>query len=210
MGRKTAAVAPPLPAAARPLTSIMPPALVIAFAAIAFVLANLLLVLGIFSPEKTENPAARFILCLAIALNLSIFLFVLYPQAVRITKVPVINLTVQIVGPAALHIVLLLLLWKLMPEPPTVAERFFIPVHDGQRATHIPPSNVNLTPIGEDFTYYFALDQDNLLAGIYVKFASGRDTYKAKLQIQFHDPVDVIFQRGPGEGSFDTGRPHKP
>src|SRR5712691_4321765 len=140
MGRNRAAVAPALPAA-RPLTSVMPKAFVIAFASIAFVLANLLL-LGVFSPETTENPAARFTLCLAIALNLSIFLFVLYPQAIKITKVPIINLTVQIVGPAALHIVLLLLVWKLMPEPPTKAERFFIPVENGARATRIPAENV--------------------------------------------------------------------
>src|SRR5439155_2769688 len=112
----------------------------------------------VFSPDTTENPAARFTLCLAIALNLSIFLFVLYPQAIKITKMPIINLTVQIVGPAALHIVLLLLVWKLMPEPPTKAERFFIPVENGERVTRIMAGNVTLTSVGEDFTYYIATE----------------------------------------------------
>ena len=209
MGRNRAPVAPAL-AAARPLTSVMPKGFVIAFASIAFVLANLLLLLGVFSPDTTENPAARFTLCLAIALNLSIFLFVLYPQAIKITKVPFINLTVQIVGPAALHIVLLLLVWKLMPEPPTKAERFFIPVENGARVTRIPAENVSLTPSGEDFAYYVVPDEKGLFAGIYVKFAAGRDVYKARFTAAYYEAVEVVFRRGPGEGSFEVQPLHKP
>lgn len=207
MGRKPAAAAPPPPAppaVARPLTSVMPRTLVIAFAVLAFVLANLLLLLGVLAPEKTENPTARFILCLAIALNLSIFLFVLYPQSIKITKVPLVDLTVQIVGPAALHIVLLLLIWKMMPEPPTVSERFFIPVENGRRVTRLSAETVVLKPYGEDFTYYKVPDEDGLLAGILVKFGRGKDEYKASFRAPFYHPVEILFRRGPGEGSFEV------
>src|SRR5207245_565526 len=133
-------------AAATPLTSILPKWLVVVFAIVAFVLANGLLAVGLLWPEKFENPTARFVLCAAIALNLAVFFFVLYPQVVKLTKIPVLNLTIQLVGPIVLYIVVLVLLWKVMPEPPTIAYRFFIPYEAGTRADRMSAETVTLTP----------------------------------------------------------------
>jgi hypothetical protein len=188
------------------LTSIVPKWLVIVLAVVAFVLANALLGSGLFLPEKFEHPTARFILCTAISMNLALFFFVLYPQVIKLTEIPVLHLTIHLVGPIALYIVVLLFLWKIMPEPPTVTYRFFIPYERGKRADHISRDLVTLTPAEETFVYHLVPNEDGLLAGVYVRFESGKEGYKARFAATFYKPVEVTFQRGPGEGSFEVER----
>jgi hypothetical protein len=196
--------------AATPLTSILPKWLVVAFAIVAFILANGLLAIGLLWPEKFENPTARFVLCAAISLNLAVFFFVLYPQVVKLTKIPVLNLTIQLVGPIVLYIVVLLLLWKIMPEPPTIAYRFFIPHERGTRADRISAQLVTLSPAEESFVYHIVPDDNGLLAGVYIKFEAGKDRYKALFKAPFYKPREVEFLRGSGEGVFDVERAPAP
>jgi len=183
---------------------------VVVFAIVAFILANGLLALGLLWPEKFENPTARFVLCAAISLNLAVFFFVLYPQVVKLTKIPVLNLTIQLVGPIVLYIVVLLLLWKIMPEPPTVAYRFFIPYEGGTRADRISAQLVTLAPSEESFAYYIVPDDRGLLAGVYIKFEGGKDGYKARFSAPYYKSTDIVFLRGPGEGAFEVERAPAP
>jgi hypothetical protein len=196
--------------AATPLTSILPKWLVVVFAIVAFILANALLTLGLLLPEKFENATARFVLCAAIALNLAVFFFVLYPQVVKLTKIPILNLTIQLVGPIVLYIVVLLLLWKVMPEPATVAYRFFIPYVGSVRADRISAETVTLTPSGEGFVHDMVRDERGFLAGVYVRFESGKDEYKARFGAPFYKSADIVFRRGPGEGAFQVERASTP
>jgi hypothetical protein len=139
-----------------------------------------------------------------------VFFFVLYPQVIKLTKIPVLNLTIQLVGPIVLYIVVFLLLWKIMPEPPTVAYRFFIPYEGSTRADRISAELVTLAPSGESFAYYIVPDDRGLLAGVYVKFESGKDEYKARFATPYYKPADIVFQRGPGEGAFAVERAPAP
>jgi hypothetical protein len=202
MGRKKSPVGPD-----ETLTEVLPRWLVATLAVVTFVLAGVLFGFGLFSPERFDSPTARFVLCLAIALNLSVFFFVLYPKKVELTKIPGINLTVKLVGPIVLYIVVLLLLLKLMPEaPPPVAYRLFFPHEDGRRTERIRWQLVTLEPADEPFTFYLVPDgQDSSgLAAVCVKFESGRTRYKARFKATFYQPADVVFERGPAEGTFEV------
>jgi hypothetical protein len=188
------------------LISLVPPRLVLALAVVAFVTAGILLAGGLVWPERFEHSTARFLLCAAVALNLAIFFFIIYPQDVKLTKVPVINVSVPLVGPIVLFILMLLFLWTLMPEPPTVARRFFIPYEGGQRAERISFDTVKITPAEESFTYYVVPNDRRFLAGVYVEFGRGKEQYKALFAAPFYKPVEITFQRGPGEGRFEVER----
>src|SRR5262245_42082636 len=98
----------------------------------------------------------------------------------------------------------------MMQQPPTVSERFFIPVENGRRITRLSAETVVLTPQGEDFTYYKVPDGDGLLAGILVKFGRGKNEYKASFRAPYYHSVEVLFRRGPGEGSFEVGSNRTP
>src|SRR5262249_9645282 len=196
--------------AATPLTSIFPKWLVVGFAVVALILAKAPLTVGLLWPEKFENATARFVLCAAIALNLAVFFFVLYPQVVKLTKIPILNLTIQLVGPIVLYIVVLLLLWKVMPEPATVAYRFFIPYEGSTRADRISAETVTLTPSGEGFVHDMVRDGRGFLMGVYVKFESGKDEYKARFFALFYKPADIVFRRGSGKGTFQVERAAAP
>jgi hypothetical protein len=188
-----------------PLTSILPKQFVIALAVVAFLVASLLFGFGLVWPEKFANPTARFILCGAIALNLAVFFFVLYPQKLELSKIPYINLTIHLVGPIVLYIVMLLLLWKMMPEPSFVTYRFFVPYEENKRAERIS-GQARVTSTEEGFTCYVVPDENGLLAGVCVKFETGKDQYKASFKAPYYKTIDVTFRRGSGEGAFDVER----
>ena len=187
------------------LLGIMPRRFVIAFAVAAFVLAGMLLCAGLLWPEKFEGPPSRFILCTFVALNLAVFFFVIYPEEFKLSEVPIINLAVPLVGPIVLFIVILLLMWKMMPEP-AVASRFFVPFERGEQAERISFENVTLTPSEEEFRYYIVPTNGGFLAGVYVEFASGKGTYKARFRAPFYKQADITLQRGPGPGRFEVER----
>jgi hypothetical protein len=186
------------------LTKIFPKQLVIALAISSFVLASILMACGLIWPEKFDNATARFILCAGIALNLAVFFFVLYPQEIKLTKIPLINVTIQLLGPIALYIVMLLLLWKMMPEPSPVVYRLFVPQEGGVRALRISGAKVSMED--ESFQCYVVPQENGLLAGICVRFENGRDHAKGWFKANFYKTTEVNFDRGPGEGIFQVER----
>ena len=104
-------------AAARPLIAILPRWLVIAIALLAFAAVSGLFVWAFVNASSFEGTFARFILCLSIALYLGLFLFIIYPWGYRLTKIPYVDLSVEVVGPAALFIILFVFLLRTMPAP---------------------------------------------------------------------------------------------
>ena len=187
------------------LTSIFSKKIVIRLAVGAIVVASILMTCGLVWPERFDNSTARFILCAAIALNLAIFFFVLYPQEIKLTRIPMLNVTIQLVGPIALYIVMLMLFWKMMPVPSLVAYRLFVPYEGGIRAQRIS-AQAKVSPRDERFECYIVPDEDGLLAGVCVRFESGQDHYKAWFKAPYYKPTEVIFDRGAGEGSFQVER----
>jgi hypothetical protein len=188
-----------------PLTSMFSKKIVIRLAVSAFAIASLLMTFGLIWPERFDNGTARFILCAAISLNLAIFFFVLYPQEIKLTQIPVINLSITLVGPIALYIVLLLLFLKLMPVPSLVAYRLFVPYEGGNRALRIS-SQAKVSPQDDRFECYIVPDENGLLAGVCVRFESGQDHYKALFKAPYYKTTEVTFDRGAGEGSFQVER----
>jgi hypothetical protein len=187
------------------ILGIMPRRFVVALAVTAFVLAVVLLGAGLLWPERFESPPSRFILCIFVALNLAVFFFIIYPEEFKISEVPIINVAVPLVGPIVLFIVILLLMWKMMPEP-ALASRFFVPYERGEQAARISFENVTLSPSEEDFRYYVVPTKDGFLAGIYVEFAGGKGLYKARFRAPFYKQADITFERGPGPGRFEVER----
>jgi hypothetical protein len=188
------------------LLSVIPRWLVIVFTATAFLFASILLIAALVWPENFENATTRFVLCAAIALDLSVFFFVIYPHEAKLTKVPAINLSVSLVGPIVLFIVILLLLWKLMPESPGGSSRFFVPYEQGVRAEKMSFETVQIAPMDGPFEYYVVPDRNRFMAGVYVQFASGQTAYRARLSAPYYEDVEVVFSRGPGTGRFEVHR----
>jgi len=187
------------------VTTIFSRKIVIRLAVGAFVVASILMICGLVWPERFDNSTARFILCAAIAMNLAIFFFVLYPQEIKLSQIPLINVTIQLVGPIALYIVLLMLFWKMMPVPSLVAYRLFVPYEGGSRAQRIS-AKAKVVPQDERFECYIVPDEDGLLAGVCVRFENGQDHYKALFKADYYKPTEVTFDRGAGEGSFQVER----
>jgi hypothetical protein len=187
--------------AARPLLSVLSRRLVISLTLFSFLAAAGSLLAGILWPQLFEHPFARFCLCVLISAFFGVFFFVLYPQTVEVTSLPGIDWpkAVKLVGPVALFLVLTYLLWHWMPV--TQPGRFFRANYvQGQERVHNDVFHVN--PIGEDFEHFVAVDKDGRVVGIYVKFASGRNQYKAEVKVDFREPVIWEPQRGIDEDSF--------
>jgi len=105
-------------------------------------------------------------------------MFVIYPQNARINKIPLINISVQLVGPPALFVVSLTLLWFLYPGPPN---RFYLVQKHGKPA-EFQLETFEVKPIQGSCAYYPARSQSDrfLLGGLYVEF---REDSKCTAQI---------------------------
>lgn len=185
----------------RPLLSILPRWMLIALTVAAFALTAGGLLLGIFRAELFEHPIARFCLCATIAAYFSVFLFVLYPQTVKISAIPGIKLPVgvKLVGPVALFIVLLLILLQWMPI--AAPGRFFRADYaPGQDLVHV--DNFYVTAIGEAVEPSIVVDKAHFVKGIYVKFSNNHDQYQAQITVDYRPPLTCDFERGLGDGSF--------
>ena len=183
-----------------PLLRIVPPWLIMLLTIVTFLLATGGLLLGMFAPELFEHPIARFSLCAAIAAYFGVFFFVLYPQVVEVSQLPGIALPrgVKLVGPVALFLILLLILLNWMPV--AAPGRFFYADYDGAARVHVDNFHVEATD--ETFEHFIAVDKNRNVTGLYIRFASGRDEYQARIAVDYRSTVKTTFERGVDEGSF--------
>lgn len=135
-------------------------------------LAIALLLLGTFVPLVFSGGFSRFCLKLLLALCLAVFLFVVYPENLRLAGIPGIDLAFQVGGPIALFFVTFWFVNKYMPDD---RGKLFYAI-DGAEIEHqivlLEPSGpVNSTDPG----LYKVIDRDpnrKGLVGVYVEFDS--------------------------------------
>lgn len=179
------------------LLNVLPLRLVQALAVLTFVLALLSLAVGIFLPGWVAHPTARVYLCVAVALCLGIFVFILYPQEVKLSTIPLVNLAVPVAGPLAVFVILLNLLLTIVPGEP-VWLFFETPTDPATgRVMNISASTVTIT--SKDAFRWVALpNEDGSLAGFFIRFPPN---YPAEVTGTLNrgfgfSPAQVRFERG--------------
>jgi hypothetical protein len=137
-----------------------------------------ILLVGLVWPQHFQSAIAKFFVCFGLSFCFSIIMFVIYPQNARIKNIPFINLPVELVGPPALFVVSIALLWFLYPGP---LGRFYLVQKQGKPA-EFQLETFEIKPITGNCAYYPARRQTDqyLVGGIYVEF---RDDSKCTAQI---------------------------
>ena len=171
---------------AKPLIAILPRWLVQVFTVAAMILLIGFLISGSFWPRLFQHYTAKFFVCTMLAFCFSIIMFVIYPQDIRIKKIPGIELAVEIVGPPALFFVTLPVLWHFYPGPVGRVYR----LQTLTSPLRIPTDTLKVVSgqcSGEVLTDPNASDV-HVITGIYIEFSS-----TDKCEVQIGDPYKKKF-----------------
>jgi hypothetical protein len=192
-----------------PLLRIMPKRVVIGLAIAAFAIPSLLLIAVLAWPAVLAGfgtSIGRFFFCLTISLYLAVFFFVLYPQRFVLTRIPVIDLPVTLVGPPALWVVFLLLLLALMPLPRD--GRLFKPRY-GPGEMRVSRESVNVIPVHQDRACpaYVVRDHRGEFVGIYVEFHANQREYEATVSAATREDIHWTFRRRDTHFGFGAAGP---
>jgi hypothetical protein len=167
---------------ARPLTAIMPRWLIVVITVAAILLLIGFLIAGSFWPLLFQHNAAKFFVCTMLAFCFSIVMFVIYPQNIRIKKIPGIDLAVEVVGPPALFLATLPLLWHYYPGPVGRVYRF------QNLTTRLRVPTAELTVVNGQCRGQIVTDPNasdhGALTSIYVEFNSTEN----KCEVEIGDP----------------------
>jgi len=185
---KTRPVAQADPAA--PLLTIIPRWLIIVITVCALLLLVSFLVAGSFWPQLFQHNTAKFFVCTMLAFCFSIAMFVIYPQEIRIKKIPGINLAVEVVGPPALFLVALPLLWHFYPGP---AGRYYR-LQTQPAKFRIQTTEVKV--LDSQCTCQTVSDPNasdpNSVTGIYVEFKGAENECKVQIGDPFRTFIAVL------------------
>ena len=176
------------------LREIVPKRILIVLMMIFVGLAVVPLLLGAFVPTTYSTGMGRFCLKLLLSVSLAVFMFVLYPDDIHISKIPWLNVGLQVGGPVALFFVIFGLMTKYMPDD---RGRFFRAFDQGTENTLIAHDIVSLGP-GDQTPgwYYKVIDPDpskRQLVGVYVHFDSSAQSQKASVYVGAEKTGDVAF-----------------
>ena len=175
------------------LVAVLPRWLVITITVILTILLIAFLIAGSFWPRVFQHYTAKFFVCTMLAFCFSIFMFVLYPQKIRIHNIPLINLPVEVVGPPALFFCTLPMLWHLYPDP---SGRFYrLPIQSPR--LHVQTIELKVLE-GHACTCQTVTDPNSndseILTGIYVEFKGTEN----KCRVEIGDPYKTftaVFER---------------
>lgn len=148
---------------------------IVIIAVVCFLLSAGLLGLGLWRSQYFEGPTERVLYCVATAFFLSLFLFILYPQHVRLKKIPIIGWPVEIVGPPALFVIVLALLLEILPEQ--AKGRLCLAEYPPSSRTR-PWRTIGIEPT--DLSYDILISPEGKFRGIYVWFKD-RDKYEVSV-----------------------------
>jgi hypothetical protein len=126
----------------------------------------------------------------------------MYPQRLQLSKIPGIDISVQIFGPAVLMIVFALFLLKFVPDPPQDKTwQLLVPHENGQAATY-RFSTTELRAFGKDFQFRLLGEASGQLVGVFVAFEPGDSLYEGEFTAGLRKGVKVSFKRD--EGFFNV------
>lgn len=181
----------------KPLVRIFPLWAVIAIAIVALAATAALLVWALLCPSRFDGIFSRFILSLGLSLGTGFFLFVVYPWGFRLTKIPGLDVSVEIVGPAALILILLFVLLRHMPVPE--AGRLHLLVdRDGNRIEYADIGTVTIESMdGLPQKCWMVADENrHSLMGVYVWYPDNRRTIKFKIKpARVVKAEEIVFSR---------------
>jgi hypothetical protein len=158
-------------------------------------------------PRQYDHEAVRFAVCVLLTMCLAIFFFIFWPQELKLTKLPGINLSVSVAGPVVLWLVLFpfLLYWMPPCEKPAHEERshleyFALSPETARSAVPFHTGVKLLKKDGKGPVFYPVADPGDAsaLKGVVVEFAPGEDLIRATLQVPNYPPLFVEFRRGAG------------
>lgn len=135
--------------------------------------------MGSYWPQRFQNAMAKFFVSVLLAFCFSIIMFVVYPQNARVKNIPFINMPVELVGPPALFVIVLALLWYLYPGPPN---RFFA-IRMKEKPAPFQLETFELKPVSGGCIYHPTQDQNDkyMLGGIFVEFTGDEAECKATI-----------------------------
>jgi hypothetical protein len=87
-----------------------------AVALASFVLSVVLLIVAAVFPDHFGGPPSRFFLFVCVSFTLAVFLWVLFPQDLQLTRLPQVDLTFRLAGPPVLFFLTLYVLTTWFPK----------------------------------------------------------------------------------------------
>jgi hypothetical protein len=186
---------------AQPLIAVMPRWLVVAIAVAGLLAATGALVWALRSPTDFAGTFPRFLLCFALALYGGVFLFVIYPWNYRLTRIPGIDLSMELAGPAALIIILFLFLNRYMPAPESGRFHVFMDVN-GQEADAAEFANATLrfTDTVKPEFYLVPATDGRHLYGVFIRYPENTPKANAVMDLgQVFAPEPLTFDRDSAE-----------
>jgi hypothetical protein len=166
--------------------------------------ASLVVALGVclfmaLAPRYYDHAAVRFALCVLITVPLTVFFFIFWPQELKLTKIPVIDLSVTIAGPVVLWLILFLLLLKVMPPCERPHPEYFAlsPGNDPSRVPYHTGTQLLQKDRTSRLCYPVADPGDaSSLKGVVIEFRPGEDHIEGTLQVPKYPPLLVEFRLG--------------
>ena len=157
------------------------PKSLIAILTVVFIIALVALTIAvIFYPQRFQNEYVRFIILVLLSFIFAFVFYAILPQRAQIKKIPIIKLEVEVVGPASLFIISLLLLANFCPH--TTSGRFYILNYQGEKLV-LQLETLMIKSTEGKCRFYPANDgqKQRLLEGIYVEFVNGEKECKANI-----------------------------
>jgi len=72
-----------------------------------------------------------------------------------------------------------------------------------------PTDRFRFNPVGKAFKYRVLGDSNGLVAGVYVRFSGGDQTYMAEVKSPWHEDRVIKLQRGDDFGIIELGSPKR-
>jgi len=184
---------------AKSVIKLFPRWLVIVFGVAGFVLAVSLLLWSVLAPERFDGAFARTILAIFFAFVGGLFLFILYPWHYRLTKIPFAELSLELVGPSALFVALVVFIRSILPTPADW-QVYDLRTEDGAEIGQIPDlSVVGLTYTDGSDSHEFQLVQkpgSRVLQGIRIHFPENSSKRTASIHLSnYLKDQPVVFER---------------
>lgn len=151
--------------------------LIVAFVVVLFLGMVTVLFWGIYRPSYFQSSTAKFFTCFILSICASVFIFFLYPARMSLSRIPLLDLPVKLVGPSVLFVVVLLLTWKLYPF--RVGRLFQL--SSGGSPVVLQVVTTKIIPKGTGCDFYKVVDSRDyhFIGGIFVNFNDSSGSCKA-------------------------------
>jgi hypothetical protein len=152
---------------------------------------------GASFPNRFEHAFARFAFALLVAIVLSVGLFILYPVATRMKGIPYLPATVELVGPIAMFVAVLLLMIGLMPDAPPTQGFVFHRMEGPTGPITEDFRTLDVRIIGSDNSFLLVTASDlYAAAGLVMRYNPGQEEVRALVRLgEQRKEESVVFRR---------------